>query len=338
MRTLSDLARIAGGRVVGDGAVEIRGVNGIDDAGPGEITFVAHAKYAARLAKTKASAAVVADGVSAPIPLIVVADPNAAFTAICGAFADASPRRRGVHATAVVGKDVRLGRDVGIGPHCVVEDGASIGDRTVLEALVYVGRKASIGADCTLHAQAVVREECALGDRVILQPGAIVGSDGYGYVTVQGVHHKIPQTGIVVLEDDVELGACTTVDRARFGKTVVKKGTKIDNLVQVAHNVTIGEHCLFAANTSIAGSTKFGHHVIVGGHSAITGHIEIGDGAIVTGQTGVAKSVPPGAMVSGPRARPTRHYLRELAEMDRLSKTVGDLKKRLAELEKRLKK
>ncbi len=337
-RTLKELADLVGGRALGDGATVLLGVNGIDEAGPGEITFVANPRYASRIRTTKASAVIIADAALAPpIPAIVAADPSHAFMQVAAAFVDRSvPPRRGVHPTAVVGK-AALGKDVGIGPHCVVEDGASIGDGTVLEAQVYVGRGARLGRECRLHAQSVVREECVLGDRVILQPGAVVGSDGFGYATVKGAHLKIPQTGIVVIEDDVELGANTTVDRARFGKTVIHRGAKLDNLVMVGHNVVIGEHCLIVAQVGISGSAKLGHHVVLGGQTGVAGHIEVGDGAVSTGQAGLAKSLPPGAVVSGTPARPRQRHMRGMGMLDRLPDELREIRRRIAELEKRLK-
>ncbi|MBI2930751.1 MAG: UDP-3-O-(3-hydroxymyristoyl)glucosamine N-acyltransferase [Planctomycetes bacterium] len=336
-RTLKELADLVGGRVAGDGSVVVTGINSIDEAGPGEITFLANPRYASRLTDTKASAVIVTDAKLSPkLPAIVVPDPDLAFAQVAGAFADHSvPRRRGVHPTAVVGERVTVGRDVGIGPQCVVEEGATIGDGTVLEAQVYVGRNASIGRDCLLYPHVSVRDGCILGDRVILHCGVVVGADGFGYVTVKGVHHKIPQIGIAVLEDDVEVGANAAVDRARFGRTIVRRGTKIDNLVQVGHNVHIGEQCLLAAQVGIAGSTRVGHHVMLGGQVGVSGHIELGDRSIATAQSGVDKNLPPGTIASGAPARPRQQHLRGLATVDRLPETLRKLKRRIEELEKR---
>jgi UDP-3-O-[3-hydroxymyristoyl] glucosamine N-acyltransferase len=326
------------GRVVGDGATPIHGVNGLDEAGPGELSFLANPKYAALLATTRAAAVLVAPGApAAAVPTVVVADPNLAFAKIAAALVPpAPPRPRGVHPTAVIGAGVTFGPDASIGPHCVVEEGASIGDRTVLVAQVFVGRGARIGRDCLLHAQTIVREECSLGDRVILHGGAVVGSDGFGYVTVRGVHVKIPQTGTVAIEDDVELGANVCVDRARFGRTVIRRGAKLDNLVQVAHNCEVGEHNLIASQAGVSGSTRFGRYVMVGGQAGFGGHIRIGDGTVVTGRAGVNKSWPGGVTLSGMPARPTTQHLRAVAAADRLHETLRELRRRLAELEKRL--
>jgi UDP-3-O-[3-hydroxymyristoyl] glucosamine N-acyltransferase len=332
--TLDEIAKRVDGTVAGDGRTVIRGVNGLKEAGPGEISFLANRKYASLLDSTRASAVIVVEGMGAPIPSIAVKNPDLAFARVAEIFVGgASPFTAGIHATAVVAPGASLGRDVSIGAHAVVEEGASVGDGTVLAPQVYVGRGARIGPGCLLYPQVVVRERCVLGARVILHSGAVVGSDGFGYATEDGVHQKIPQTGIVVIEDDVEIGAGTTVDRARFGRTLIRKGTKIDNLVQVAHNVEIGEHCLLAAQTGIAGSTRVGHHVMMGGQVGVTGHLELGDGAIATAQSGVDKSVPPGAVVSGSPARPRQQHLRGLASVERLSEALREIRKLRQELE-----
>lgn len=337
-RTLKELAGLVGGAVLGDGSVAIRGISGMDEAGPGDITFLANPRYTPKLRTTRASAVIIRDpALAPPIPAIVVSNPDFAFVKIAEAFADPrAERRRGIHPSAIVGSRVSLGRDVAIGPHCVVEDGASIGDRTVLEAQVFVGRDATIGRDCLLYPQVSVRERCVLGDRVILHCGAVVGADGFGYVTVNGAHLKIPQNGIAVLEDDVELGANTAVDRARFGQTLIRKGTKIDNLVQVAHGVQIGEHCLIASQVGFSGSGKVGHHVVVGGQVGFAGHIQVGDLTMIGGQAGVTKSLPPKSVVDGTPARPIQQHLRNLATLHRLPEALREMKKRIEALESRM--
>ncbi|RPH38930.1 MAG: UDP-3-O-(3-hydroxymyristoyl)glucosamine N-acyltransferase, partial [Planctomycetota bacterium] len=266
--TLDDLARLVGGKVTGDGKTVIRAVNGIREAGPGDITFLANSKYAPLLASTKASAVIVSDGTPAPIPTLSVRNPDLAFGKVAELLGGASARPpAGVHPTAVVSPKATLGKNVSIGAGTVVEDGASIGDNSVLYPQVYVGVEAAVGPDALIYPQVVVRERCRIGARVILHSGTVIGSDGFGYATDKGVHHKIPQVGIVVVEDDVELGANVTVDRARFGRTVIGKGTKIDNLVQIGHNVVLGQGCLLVSQAGIAGSTRLGNYVVMAGQS-----------------------------------------------------------------------
>ncbi len=337
--TLDELARLVGGTVSGDGATVIRGVNGLEQAGPGEIAFLANPKYAPLLAATKASAVIVADGTDVALPAIRVKNPDLAFArAAERLFGGGWRPPAGAHPSAVVAPSARIGKEVSIGAFTVVEEGASIGDGTVLYPHVYVGAGARIGPGCLLWPQAVVRERCELGARVILHSGAVVGSDGFGYATEAGVHHKIPQVGTAVLEDDVELGANTAVDRARFGKTVVGRGTKIDNLVQIAHNVTIGQGCLVAAQAGISGSTRLGNYVVLAGQAGLVGHIEMGDRAIATAQAGVSKDVPAGTMVSGEHAIETKRHLREKAAMARLPEALHEIRRLRREVEELKKK
>jgi UDP-3-O-[3-hydroxymyristoyl] glucosamine N-acyltransferase len=338
--SLDELARLVGGAVTGDGSVQIRGVNGLREAGPGEITFLANPKYLPLLAATRASAAILADGTPCPIPAIRVKNPDLAFARVAERLLGSAPRPApGVHPTAVVAPGARLGKDVSVGACTVVEENADVGDGCVLYPQVYVGAGARLGPGCLLWPRAVVRERCELGARVILQSGAVVGSDGFGYATDAGVHHKIPQVGIVVLEDDVEIGANAAIDRARFGRTVVGRGTKIDNLVQIAHNVALGQGCLLAAQSGVSGSTRLGNYVVLAGQAGLVGHIEVGDRAVVTAQAGVGKDVPPGAMISGEHAVETKRHLREMAAVARLPEALQELRalrKEVEELRKKL--
>ncbi len=332
--SLEELARNVGGRVAGDGAVRIRGVNGLTDAGPGDITFLHNPKYAALLAVTKASAVVLAEGMTSALPAIVAKNADRAFGRIAELLVGAPPRPApGVHPTAFVDPAARVAKDAAVGPLCVVEAGAVIGERCLLHAQVFVGRDATLGPDCHLHPQTVVRERCELGARVTLQPGAVIGGDGFGYATEQGVHHKIPQVGIVVLEDDVEIGANSTVDRARFGRTVIGRGTKIDNLVQIAHNVVTGRGCLLVSQSGVAGSTKLGNYVVLAGQAGVIGHLELGDGVIITAQTGLTKDVPAGGVMSGSPASDRKTHLKELAALAKLPEVLPELRRLRAELE-----
>jgi UDP-3-O-[3-hydroxymyristoyl] glucosamine N-acyltransferase len=337
--TLNDLARLVGGTVSGDGKTVVRAVNGIKEAGPGDITFLANTKYAPLIASTKASAVILAEGATAPLPAILVRNPDLAFAKVSehlsgGAFRPPA----GVHPTAVVSKSAVLGKNVSIGAGTVVEDGASIGDDGVLYAQVYVGRSTVVGPGALIYPQVVVREKCRIGARVILHSGAVIGSDGFGYATDGGVHHKIPQVGVVEIEDDVEIGANVTIDRARFGRTVIGKGTKIDNLVQIGHNVVLGKGCLLVSQAGIAGSTKLGNYVVMAGQSGLIGHLEIGDGAIITAQSGLTKDVPPKSVLSGSPASDRRTHLKELAALSKLPEALQEIRKLRQEVEELRKK
>ena len=337
--TLDDLARLVGGTVSGDGKTVVRAVNGIKEAGAGDLTFLANSKYAPLLASTKASAVILAEGVTAPIPALTVKNPDLAFAKVAEHLSGGAWRPPpGIHPTAVVSKTATVGKNVSIGAGTVVEDGASIGDNSVLYAQVYIGRETVIGADSLIYPQVVVREKCRIGARVILHSGTVIGSDGFGYATDKGVHHKIPQVGIVVVEDDVELGANVTVDRARFGRTVIGRGTKIDNLVQIGHNVVLGQGCLLVSQAGIAGSTKLGNYVVMAGQSGLIGHLEIGDGAIITAQSGLTKDVPAKAVMSGSPASDRRTHLKELAALSKLPEALQEIRKLRQEIEELRKK
>jgi UDP-3-O-[3-hydroxymyristoyl] glucosamine N-acyltransferase len=331
---LEDLAREIGGRVRGDGSVVVRAAASLAEAGPGDLSFLHNPKYAPQLASTKASALVLPEGQASPLPSIVVKNPDRAFGRAAELLAGVPPPPPpGIHPSAVVAAGARVAPDASVGPLCVVEEGATIGPRAVLRARVFVGRDASVGPDCILHPGVVLRERCTLGARVILQPGAVVGGDGFGYATEQGVHHKIPQVGIVVLEDDVEIGANSTIDRARFGRTVIGKGTKIDNLVQVAHNVSTGRGCLLVSQSGVAGSSKLGNYVVLAGQAGVVGHLELGDGAVLTAQSGLTKDAPPGAVLSGSPAGDRKTHLKELAALAKLPELLSELRRLREELD-----
>lgn len=339
-KTLAELAALVGGAVKGDPSVRVSGACGLEDAGPGEITFLAHPKYAALVERTKAGAIVISDRAPLPaLPAIVVKDPNLAFIEIAKQFADSVPAPVGIHPSAVIAPTAALGKNVAVGANAVIGEGAVIGDGTVIHPLVFVGPGARVGKDSVLHAGVSIRERCVLGDRVIVHCGTVIGSDGFGFATVDGVHHKIPQSGTVVIEDDVELGANCTVDRARLGRTVIRRGTKLDNLVHIGHNSIIGEHVLMAAMVAVAGSVKVEHHAMIGGQVAIGGHLTVGAGGILTGQAGLSKDLPAGAMFSGTPAEPHIGRLRALAaghRVDRLLAEVRELRRRMSELERKL--
>lgn len=339
---LSEIAARVGGRLTGDGCTAITGVAGIREAKSGDITFLANRRYASLLAETKASAVIISETDDLPqaIPAVIVKNPDLAFAITVESFA---PSRvdipREIHPTARIAKGVRMGKRVAVGAYAVVEEGASIGDDTTIYPFVYVGHKVSIGKGSLLYAHVVLRERVEVGNNVIIHGGAVIGSDGFGFAQENGAHQKIPQIGTVVIEDDVEIGANTTIDRARLDKTVLKKGVKIDNLVQIGHNVVVGDHTVIAAQTGIAGSARLGRQIMVGGQAGIGGHVEVGDRVMIAGQAGVTKSVPPGAAVSGTPAAPHHKTKREWASLRRLPEMhalLKGLKNRIGALEERI--
>src|ERR1051325_1968340 len=307
---LRELAERLACRLEGHGEIEIVRVAGIQDAGPGDLTFVANPKYLSQLSTTRASAVVLRDDTPQPaVAVLRTADPYLAFARAVGLFAPAWKPQPGVHAMAAVARDATLGADVSIGAFVAIGEGATIGDRTIIFPNVTIGPGARIGADCVVHSNVAVRERVTIGNRVILQNGVVVGGDGYGFARPgdgygfvrrgNGTHEKIPQVASVVIEDDVELGANTTVDRPAVGETRIKAGSKIDNLVQIAHGVTVGRNVLMAAQVGIAGSTDIGDDVMFGGQVGVGGHLTIGRGVVAVGQSGLTNSVEARAMVAG---------------------------------------
>ena len=334
--TVEELARRLGGQVEGNGGLEIHGVAALDQAGSGDLAFLHNPKYATAMRVTKASAVLVNQDWRGETgaTLIRVKSADAAFAqAAAWMSGPAIAFPPGIHATAVIADGARVGKDAYIGPHCVIEAGATLGDRIVLVAACYIGQGCQVGDDCRFYPHVSLREHTRVGHRVILHNGAVIGSDGFGYVR-EGVHwKKVPQVGVVVLGDDVEIGANTTIDRARFGETRIGNGAKIDNLVQVAHNVTIGDDAAIAAQTGIAGSAHIGARVQMGGQSGVGGHLHVGDDSVVGGQAAVLKDVPPATFVSGYPAMPHDQTRKAHAHMMR----IPELKKKVADIEARLK-
>jgi UDP-3-O-[3-hydroxymyristoyl] glucosamine N-acyltransferase len=313
VHTLDVLADRIGGEVSGSPVIEISGVADLSSAQPGQISFLGNRRYLSAAKLTKASALIIGAEMAAeafPCPTLLVDNPSTAFSQIAALFApEPITYPPGVHPTAVLGSGVILGEGVSIQPHVVLERGVHIGARSVIGAGVYLGAEARIGQDCLLYPHVTVREYCVLGDRVILHCGVVVGSDGFGYDFQGGRHVKIPQTGYVQIDDDVEIGANSTIDRGRFGRTWIQRGTKIDNLVMIGHNVVVGEHNILVSQSGIAGSTLLGNYVTVAGQSGIGGHLRVGDQATITGQSGVVKDVPAKAIISGRHAIPHRESL-----------------------------
>ena len=335
---LKDIAHRIESRLEGNGEIEIHGVAGIEDASAGDLTFFANPRYTARFRKTQASAIILGESAEpAPCAMLRAREPYVAFARAVELFADAWRPASGVHKLAHLGENVTIADGASVGPFSVVADGARIGARSVLHSHVAVGRHAEIGEDCILHARVSVRERVRIGNRVVVQDGAVIGSDGFGFATrSDGSHHKIPQIGVVVIEDDVEIGANTTIDRPAVGETKIGAGTKIDNLVQIAHGVTIGRHALLAAQVGVAGSTTIEDSVTLAGQVGVAGHLTIGRGAVATAQTGIPNSVEAGAFVSGYPAIPNRDWLRSSAlfrKLPELRKLLADLERRIEELE-----
>jgi len=344
--TLEELARRIGAEVRGDGSRRVRAVRPLEDAGPEDVAFYANPRYRKELQTTRACAVILAEGDAGHAPAsasrLVAPQPYVCFAKASAIFNPEDRPLAGIHPGASVGTGAEIHPTASIGPLCVVGRGARIGPRTILHPGARVLDEARVGSSCILHSGAVVRERCVLGNRVILQPNAVVGSDGFGFAfDIQGdddgpMHRKVPQAGIVRIEDDVELGACTCVDRATLGETVVGRGTKVDNLVQIAHNVRIGALSLVVAQVGISGSTEIGKGAILAGQAGIVGHLRIGDGARVGAQSGVAHDIPDGETQSGCPAMPHREWLRmsvALPKLPDLLRQVRKLEERVKELE-----
>ena len=337
--TAAEIARAIQGRVEGDAAVIITGLAPVDQARPGDLTFVAQPRYFSQVVTTPAAAVLV--GADFPAPptsgavLIRVANPYFAFLQIAKNFFQPPATFTGVHPTAMIGDNVRLGKNVTIGPYTVIEPECEIGDEVRIGGLCYVGRGATIGQRVTLFPRVHVAHAVRLGNDIIIQCGAVIGSDGFGYVKHEGTYHKIPHIGTVILEDGVEIGANSTIDRGTFGETRIRRGTKIDNLVHLAHNVEVGEHTVVAAQSGVSGSTKIGNRVTIAGQVGFVGHIAIGDDTTFGAQAGVTKSIPAGITVSGYPAREHTLARREEAARRRLPallKRVKALEKALAKI------
>lgn len=339
--TLKEIVERIGGELVGDPDVIITGISGIKEAKEGDITFLANSKYQPLMKITKASAVITSkDVVNKKKTLIRTDNPSLAFSKVIELVApNGVGHPIGINSTAVISKSAQLGNNVTVGPHAVIEDEVRIGDNTIIYGGCYIGHYAEIGNDCIVYPNVTIRERIQIKNRVIIHSGAVIGSDGFGFATVRGVQKKIPQIGTVLIENDVEIGANVTIDRARFDKTIIGKGTKIDNLVQIAHNVVVGPNCIIVAQAGISGSTTLGEGVILAGQAGIVGHITLGNGAIVAAQAGVTKSVPPNTKVSGYPAKPHAVAKRVNAcvqNLPQVYRKIKELEEKVAKLQKRL--
>ena len=330
---LRELAERLGCELLGEGEVEVRGVGSLEQAGPGDLTFLANPRYASRLATTRAAAVIVAPGQEAPLPRLASDNPYLAFARAVALLCPPARPAPGIHPSAQVHPSAVLGAGVHVGALAVVGARAQVGARTALHPHVVLYEDTAVGEDCVLHSGVQLREGCRLGDRVVVQNGAVIGGDGFGFSKdAQGRYHKFPQIGSVVIEDDVEIGALTAIDRAALGETRIGRGSKLDNLVQVGHSVTVGSDTILCGQVGIAGSSQIGSNVTLAGQVGVAGHLKIGDGAIATAQTGIPGSIEPGAIVSGYPAIDNRAWLKSSAVFARLP----ELQKRLRELERRL--
>lgn len=339
-KSLKELATLLGGKVIGDENAVVSSLGTLDEATEGQITFLANPKYVGKVATTRATAVIVSHGAERyGRNVIEVKNPYLAFAKLLSLFHVKPIVPGGVMSGAFIGENVSLGEGITVYPGAYVGDGVKLGNGTVLHpgAVLYAG--VEVGENTILHANVTVREGCRIGNRVIIHSGVVIGSDGFGYAPDGKGYQKIPQIGIVVIEDDVEIGACTTIDRAALGLTLIRKGTKIDNLVQIAHNCVIGENCIIVSQTGISGSTKLGEHVTIGGQVGIVGHLEIGDNVMVGAKSGVHNSIPSGQILSGYPAFPHKEWLRAAStfpKLPELRKAVNTLEKKVQELEAKL--
>ena len=342
-KTLAEIAAIVKGEVVGDQNLVITGLSGIKEAKQGDLTFIANPKYIPLSRTTKASAILTPRNVAVSgKPIIRTENPSLAFGRIASLmFATDAFFPKGIHPTAVIAKDAVIGKNVAIGPYVNIESRANVGDNTIIYSGCYVGHRTVLGKDCLIYPNVTIRERIAIGDRVIIRSGTVVGSDGFGYVWADGKHERIPQIGTVIIDDDVEIGANVTIDRARFDKTIIGEGSKIDNLVQIAHNVIMGKHCIIISQVGISGSVVIGEGAILGGQVGVHGHLTIGKGVIAASRAVVTKSIAPGQKISGFPARAFLAEQRFQAALRRVPdhiKAIRDLTKRVAALEKKVKK
>lgn len=336
--TVADLAVRLGCDYEGEGETLLTGVSSLEEAGSGDLVFMTKDKYKSLLEATKAAAVILLPGESFDrIPVIRSDKPYLTFVRAFDFFYTAFRPEPGIHPQAVVAPSAKIGKDVSIGAFSFIDEEAEIDDGSVVFPLVTIYPKVTMGQNCVIHSQVTLREEVTLGNRVILHSGVVIGSDGYGYIQAEdGSHIKIPQIGSVLIEDDVEIGANTTVDRATLGNTIIKKGTKIDNLVMVAHNVEIGPNSILAAQTGVAGSTKIGKNFIAGGQVGIADHITVGDDVVMAAKTGVTKDIPSGSFVSGSphlEIKAWRKAWASIPQLYELIREVRKLKKRIEELE-----
>jgi len=339
-----EIAQLVGGRLKGECPRQLHGVASLSEATESDVAFLGNPKYHDQVASSRAGVVLIPYDFDVAVPAgrawIECQDPSAAFTNVILAFTpppiEYAP---GIHPTAVIAEDVEVPASCHIGAGVVIESGAVVGEGTVMLPNCYIGHKSTVGAKCLFYPNVVVRERCIIGNGVILHPGVVIGADGFGYKSGPNGHEKIPQVGIVQIDDGVEIGANSAVDRARFGRTWVQAGTKIDNLVQVGHNVEIGQACILVAQAGVAGSTHIGNGVIIAGQAGISGHLRIGDGTIIMAQAGISKDTAPGAILIGSPAVDRRAFAKEkmlLKHLEAMNQQMKDLSAQIASLKEQL--
>jgi len=342
--TVEQLAAFVDGFVEGDGNVLISGIANIEDAQTGDVTFAENSKLLDNAARSGASAVIAPQtasqlDISVQKPLIRVKNPRFAFAQVLRIFAPEPKIFKGIHPSAVIGSDAILGENVSIHANAVVGDNVSIGANSVIYPFTYIGDNVVLGNNCVIYPNVVLHDNTAIGNSVVIHSGSVLGTDGFGYMFIDDRHYKIPQIGRVIVEDDVEIGANVTIDKARTGSTTIGRGTKIDNLVHIGHNCTVGENCVIVAQVGVSGSVNIGRGVILAGQVGIKDHVTIGDGVIVGAKSGVIGDLPSGVFVSGRYARPHQGEMRKIVEVERLPeqrRRIKALEKRLAQIEKSL--
>lgn len=330
--TVAEIARFLEGEVVGDAALVLKGFAPADRAQPGDLTFAENENYFSR-ADQSAASAVIVDGVFTSNRKVLIRVPNArlAFAKVLPLFFPEPVVPAGIHSTAILAATAQVDPTAHVGPYCVLGEGVSLGARSVLRGGNHIGANSRIGEDTVIHPNATIYPGTEIGSRVRIHSGTVVGSDGFGYVADKGAHLKVPQIGNVIIRDDVEIGANATIDRGALGPTIIGRGTKIDNLVQIGHNVVLGEHCLLVSQVGVSGSTRLGNHVILAGQVGMTGHLKIGNGVTVGAQSGVMTDIPDGEKWMGSPAQPDRQAKRQIIAVQKLP----DLLRRVADLERK---
>lgn len=337
--TLGEMAELVGARLKGNPEIRIEGVSTLEEAGPNQLTFLTHKRYAELIPQCKAAAVIVSPiHEDLDFPLLIAEMPYLALAHASQLFYEPPPLLPGIHPRSYVSQGVVLDDSVSVGPLAHIGPQCRIGENTRIYGGVYLGSGVHVGKDCVIHPRATILDGCRVGDRVVIHSGAVIGSDGYGFAQdAHGRHVKIPQTGVVQIDDDVEIGANCAIDRATFGRTWIQRGTKIDNLVQIGHNVVVGEHSLLVGQVGVSGSTRIGRHVILAGQVGIAGHLEIGDRVRVGAKSGVHSSIENGADVSGYPAVPYKEWLKTMANLRKLSQfkeELRQLKAKVKELER----
>ncbi|WP_353684898.1 UDP-3-O-(3-hydroxymyristoyl)glucosamine N-acyltransferase [Thermodesulfovibrio sp. 3907-1M] len=331
---LSEIAKIFNAKVEGDEDIEISGVKGVEDCEEGDITYIAGSKYIESAKISKASAFIVKEKVEGlNKPQLIVSNPQLVFAKLLELFYVKPHPLKGVSEKAFVAETAKLGKNVTVYPYVWIDENVTIGDNTVVFPFTFIGQETSIGSNCVIYPNVTIRQKVKIGSRVVIHSGSVIGSDGFGYIFHEGKHHKIPQVGGVVIEDDVEIGACVTIDRATTGNTIIGQGTKIDNLVQIAHNVKVGKNCIIVAQVGIAGSSKIGDGCILAGQVGISDHVEIEPETVITAQAGVMPGKVQKGVFSGSPIMPHREWLKANAIFQKLP----ELYKKIKELEEKIK-